>query len=81
MVLSQIKNGKVKIVGFSGGRHFLRKMSALGILIGDVVEVIANTGHGPVIIGKGSLRIAIGFGMASKIVVEEVKDEKNSNSR
>jgi Fe2+ transport system protein FeoA len=81
MVLSQIKNGKVKIIRFLGGKNFLRKMNALGIFIGDIVEIIANAGHGPVIIGKGSLRIAIGFGMASKIVVEEIKNEESSNSR
>jgi len=80
MVLSQVKNGKVKIAGFLGGKHFLKKMNALGILIGDIVEIVANPGHGPVIIGKGSLRIAIGFGMASKILVEKVSDEKDSNS-
>ncbi len=72
MPLSQIKNGKVKIMGFAGGRHFQRKMLALGIFIGDVVEVIANNSPGPVIIAKNSLRIGIGFGMASKILVEKI---------
>jgi len=72
MSLSQVKKGKVKIMGFLGGKHFQRKMFALGIFVGDVVEVIANNYPGPVIIAKNSLRIAIGFGMATQILVEKI---------
>ncbi|MEO0253693.1 MAG: FeoA family protein [candidate division WOR-3 bacterium] len=74
MTLAQVPKGKVKIVGFLGERHFQRKMNALGILIGDSVEIIVNNFHGPVIIGKGTMRIAIGWGMANKIIVEKVEE-------
>lgn len=73
MLLSQIEKGKVKIIGFLGGKNFRRKMFSLGIFIGDVVEVIANNHPGPVIIAKGSIRVGIGFGMASKILVEKIE--------
>ena len=72
MLLSQIKRGKVKIVGFLGGRNFQRKMFALGIFIGDIVEVIVNNYPGPVIIAKNGLRVGIGFGMANKILIEKL---------
>lgn len=72
MSLSQVKKGKVRIAGFTGGKNFQKKMLALGIFVGDIVEVIANNYPGPVIIAKNSLRIGIGFGMASKILVEKI---------
>ncbi len=74
MVLAEVKKGKVKILSFLGGKNFQRKMNALGIFIDDVVEVIINNFHGPVIIGKGTMRIGIGWGMASKIVVEKIEE-------
>lgn len=49
----------------------LKKLYNLGVLIGDVIEVI-KPGPGPVIIKKENTRIGIGFGIASDIFVEPI---------
>lgn len=48
-------------------------MSALGIFLNDIVEIIANNYYGSVIIGKRTLRVGIGWKIASKILVEKVE--------
>ena len=74
MVLAEVKKGKVKILNFLGGKNYKRKMNALGIFINDVVDIIINNFNGPVIIGKGGVRIGIGWEMANKIVVEKIEE-------
>ncbi|MCM8818886.1 MAG: ferrous iron transport protein A [Candidatus Omnitrophica bacterium] len=71
--LGEVKEGKYKIVGIlRPGRQKIKKLSILGIFIGDIIEVI-KPGPGPVIIKKGNIRIGIGHGMAMDIIVEEIK--------
>ena len=67
---------KVKIVDIKGGKGIITKISAMGIRIGDTVEVIQNH-HGPLIIAKDHIRIALGRGMSKKILVEKVKGDNN----
>ncbi len=70
MPLSLVKTGqKVRIVDIKGGRGRITRMYDMGIRIGDVIEVIQNF-HGPIIIAKGNIRIALGRGFATKILVE-----------
>ncbi len=69
MPLFLIKSGEVvKIVSVGGGRGAKYRLSQMGLSIGDIVQVVQNTG-GPVIIKKGNIRIAIGAGLSGKIFV------------
>ena len=69
-ILPHIQEGKrVKIVKIDAGRELKMRIKNLGISEGDTVKIIHNT-RGPVIIGKGDLRLAIGRGMSHKIIVE-----------
>ena len=54
------------------GEHGLRsRLLGLGIREGTVVSVIcAARGHGPVVVAIGRNRVAVGHGMAAKIMVE-----------
>ncbi len=77
MTIADAKKGKnVRIKDFTGGWGFRRKILSLGIEPGDEVVVVAGMEEtGPFIIEnltKGT-KIAIGRGMAQKIIVEEIE--------
>ena len=72
ITLDHIKEGKrVKIIKIDTGRGLMVRIKNLGVLEGDTIKVIHNT-RGPIIIGKGDLRLALGRGMSHKIIVEEL---------
>jgi ferrous iron transport protein A len=74
--LTQIKEGKtVKVVEINGGQQFQKKIDAIGLRIGSkVTKVSAQMLNGPITIKIGSTKLALGHGMAKKIIV----DEKNT---
>ncbi len=68
--LSSIPGGeKVQVAQVIGGRALVRRLREMGISNGVEIEVAQNTG-GPVIIMLGNSRMALGQGMAGKIMVE-----------
>jgi Fe2+ transport system protein FeoA len=72
MNLIRMRNGtKGVVVTIGGGRNMQRKTETLGIRIGCELEKIS--GHafrGPVVVKVGATRVAVGHGMAHKIIVE-----------
>ncbi|MFQ5834032.1 MAG: ferrous iron transport protein A [Candidatus Thorarchaeota archaeon] len=54
------------------GRGLMRRLMDLGITKGCVFTVVQGRGHGPVLVEVRGTRIALGHGMASRILVEEV---------
>ena len=70
--LSEIKKGKQGIVTkLEGGDYFQRKIFSLGIVTGKKIKVISSQPlGGPVVLQIGSSRVAIGKGMAMKILVD-----------
>jgi len=54
-----------------GGVSFLKKLKEMGILPGSILEVLQNNG-GPVMLGLGNSKVALGQGIAKKIYVKEV---------
>ncbi len=70
--LSRMEAGQSGIVvQIQGGRGLINRLSALGIRPGQrVTKVSSMFMRGPVTIQVGNAQVAIGFGMASKIIVE-----------
>lgn len=70
--LTQIDKGKiVKVVEITGGNHFQEKVEAIGLRIGSqIVKLSAQVLNGPVTIKIGSTKLALGRGMAKKILVD-----------
>ena len=67
--LTQVAVGeRVRVVRSGGGSGFTQRMVDLGIVPDQEVQVINNTG--PVIVAVGNTRIALGRGMASRILVK-----------
>lgn len=70
--VTQLGLGKsARIVELQGGRQTVGKLQAMGVIVGaTVVKKSASPLHGPIVLVKGSLSVAIGFGLAKKVLVE-----------
>lgn len=71
--LSQLREGMVaRIKYLTSGFGLQRKISALGIRIGKNVRVVSSHRFGgPIVVEVEGTRIAIGRGVANKIIVEQ----------
>ena len=70
--LSRVEAGQSGIVvQIQGGRGLINRLSALGIRPGQrVTKVSSMFMRGPVTIQVGNAQVAIGFGMANRIIIE-----------
>ena len=70
--LVQMRTGQAgTVVGVLGGMGLIRRLEALGIRPGKKVTKISSAlFRGPVTLRVDSAQVALGFGMARKIVVE-----------
>jgi len=70
--LAQMQPGqRGKIVAIGGGYHLARRLDALGIRVGkEVTKVSAQLLRGPVLLRQDNTQVAVGFGMASRVLVE-----------
>lgn len=73
--LTRMRKGeRGKIVDIQGGWGLLRKMETLGIKQGtEIVKVSSQLMRGPITIRVGNTQVAIGFGMARRVIVEHKK--------
>lgn len=71
--LAKLKKGsKVKILELAAGKEAAGKLSALGLRLGaQVTKVSSFALKGPVTVRVGSTTIALGHGMAEKVIVEK----------
>ncbi|MBN1828594.1 MAG: ferrous iron transport protein A [Deltaproteobacteria bacterium] len=69
--LTELKNNECGIIAtIQGGRGVTDRLNALGIIPGKKVTNISSSPfHGPVTIQVDRTKIAIGYGMAEKIIV------------
>jgi len=70
--LAQLSPGQsAKVISIEGGRGLRQKLQNLGIREGSVVKKERGAfAFGPIIVKAGSTQIALGRGMASKVIVE-----------
>lgn len=75
MNLTQMKSGsRAVITGIRGGAGILRKLEILGIRPGiSIIKISAQLMKGPVVIKIGNTQMALGYGMAKRIELEEAK--------
>jgi Fur family ferric uptake transcriptional regulator len=59
----------VQIKAFSGGKEMQTRLAAIGLRSGDEVEVITNSGYGPLVLALNCKRLALGRGIAQKIMI------------
>lgn len=71
--LSEVPAGtRVRVQALQGGRGFLTRLAAFGVIRGACVEVVQNHGHGPLLVQVRGTRLALGRGEAARILVEAV---------
>lgn len=73
MVLLDVPVGvTVKILSFKGGIGFEKKMRQLGLMPGDCARILRRAPfEGPCLVEVSGREVALGRGVASKIMVEE----------
>ncbi len=71
MTLSMVHQGTAAVVRrVSSGRMLTARLAAMGIAEGSLLTVVSNKGHGPILVDLDGTRVAMGRGMAEKVVVE-----------
>jgi Fe2+ transport system protein FeoA len=83
-LLSEGESAEIVRLGHSGtGRHgrgrnasAVGRMSDMGLQNGQRVEVLSNTGRGPVLLKVGDTRIAIGRGLAHQVFVSVMEGDR-----
>jgi len=72
LTLAEMRTGQTgTVVEILGGHGLIRRLDALGIRPGRKVTKISSTlFRGPVILRVDNARVAVGFGMARKMIVE-----------
>ena len=75
LTLAEMKTGQTgTVVGVLGGHGLIRRLDALGIRPGRKVTKLSSTlFRGPIILRVDNTQVAVGFGMARKIIVETDK--------
>lgn len=72
--LLALKTGRRgRIAEIRGDRQTVRRMLALGLRIGSVVNVLNHRGHS-MVISNGSTRVALGPTVADKLLVEPLDE-------
>jgi ferrous iron transport protein A len=73
---NSIVNQKVKVCDICGGWGIRQRLNQLGVHVGDIV-MVKRSGMlgGPILIHVHDTDVAIGRGMARKILVEPIKSE------
>ncbi len=60
------------VVAINGGFGFSRRVEALGIRVGvNIKKISSQFMRGPITVQIGNTQVALGFGMARKIIVEK----------
>jgi len=72
IALAQLKNGQSgTVIEIQGGRRMVDRLNALGIIPGKkITKTSAMLMRGPVTIDVDRAEVAIGFGMASRVMVK-----------
>jgi ferrous iron transport protein A len=75
LTLAEMRTGQTgTVVEVRGGHGLIRRLDALGIRPGRKVTKLSSTlFRGPITLRVNNSRVAVGFGMARKIIVETDK--------
>ena len=71
MVLSRVEPEKeVTLIDIKGGRGIRSKLYSMGLVPGATLTVLNQNRSGPIMVAVKDSRLAIGLGMARRIIVE-----------
>ena len=64
-------NTDLVLISIEGCESIKQRLADMGLLPGGRLRVLHNSGRGPVTIQVKGTKIALGYGLASKIIVKE----------
>ncbi len=64
------QGARVRILKVDAGRLFATRLYQMGLYPGSLAEVVINRGVGPITVRVMGVTIALGRGMAEKVLVE-----------
>jgi len=71
--LTTIKTGRaVELLMVDGGAGVVQRLADMGLLPGERIKVINNSGIGPLMVNVKGSKLVLGCGIASKLLVKEV---------
>lgn len=72
VTLRQMQSGQSgKVVQIQGGYGLANRLNALGIRPGKrITKVSSMLMRGPITIQSGNTQVAVGFGMANRVIIE-----------
>jgi ferrous iron transport protein A len=71
MPLALVAEGEeVRLVAIRGGRGMRKRLADLGLNLGMTYRVVRKCPDGPLILAVKESRLALGWGMALKVMVE-----------
>jgi len=70
----------LKVVAIRPGRGVQHRLIELGLTVGARICVLQRGGTCPMLIGVGDSRLALGHGLAGKIMVEPANDDPHAAS-
>lgn len=63
---------KAKLIRIEGGYGVRQRLYEMGLTPGTEIVVVSNTGRGPLLVSTRGVTLALGRGIARKIVVEVI---------
>jgi len=66
----------VRVVGINGGKNLLKRLITIGLIVGTEIQVLQREKQAGLVVRCGETRVALGIGMAHKIIVEPVFTQK-----
>lgn len=72
--LSHVPRGeRVRLLSCECGREMLMRLESMGIRLGVEIDVVMTSNRGPIVIGLGNSRFALGRAMTHKMIVAPAK--------
>ncbi|MGQ9509489.1 MAG: FeoA family protein [Thermodesulfobacteriota bacterium] len=69
-----VENSKAKVLDIQGGHGIRQRLSNMGIHPGDLVTIVRfGALRGPILVEVHGSQVALGRGIASRIIVEEAE--------
>ncbi len=64
-------NVNLIFASLEGGRGAMQRLTDMGLIPGERLRVLHNSGYGPVTVLIKGAKVALGHGLAAKIIVKE----------
>ncbi len=72
---------RVHITNIIGGREARRRLTGMGLTMGADIEIISSNPSGPLVVVVNGTRLALGIGVAGKVMVTHASKHENAKIR